>query len=146
MKNISIKGILAGILASLILSIPVGFMFGYYFVEIYNEVLPGININNKKELEEISNKIMFHPLSIAFMLMATLITVGVPGYITALVANKNYALNSFLFGVCLLLISLIGYEFILQSLSLFVLMAVLGLLVAYLSGLLRCKHVVNGVT
>lgn len=143
MKNISLKGIGAGILASLVLSIPVGLMFGYYFVEIYNEVAPGVNLANEKELEEMSNKLMYHPLSIAFMVMATLITVGIPGYISALVANKGYTLNSFLFGVCVLLLCFIDYEFMEQYPIPFVILAIFTLLVAYLSGLLRYRQVLK---
>jgi hypothetical protein len=143
MKNISLKGIGVGIAASLVLSIPVGFMFGFYFVEIYNEVAPGVNLANDKEVAEMTNKLMFHPLSIAFVVMATLITVGIPAYITALVAKKGYTLNAVILGVFVLLLFLIDLETVVQYPSLFSVLAVFTLVVSYLSGLIRYRQVLK---
>lgn len=143
MKNISLKGIGVGILASIVLSIPVGLMFSYYFVESFNNVAQGVNLANEKEVEEMTNKFLYRPLSIAFAVMATLITVGIPGYISALVAKKGYTLNSVLIGVFVLLFYLLNYELVAQYPKLFVFIAIFTLLVAYFSGLLRYRQVMK---
>ena len=143
MENISLKGIGAGILATLVLSIPVGLMFGFYFVEIYNEVAPGVNFANEKEVEEMINNIIYHPLSIAFNVMAIFVTVGVPAYISALVAKKGYTINSLLIGVFVLLLCLIDFETVSQYPRQFAVIATFILIVAYLAGLLRYWQVLK---
>jgi len=143
MENLSIKDISAGILATLVLSIPVGIMFSYFFIEIYNDVAPGVNFANEEEVDAMADKMMYHPLSIAFLVLATFITVGFPGYISALVANKGYTLNSVSIGVFALLVSFLNYELMARYPKLFVFLAVFTLFVAYLSGLLRHRQVMK---
>jgi hypothetical protein len=145
MTNLSLKGIGAGILAVFLLSIPLGFMFSYYFMAIYNDVAPGVNFASEVELREMTKKLIFHPLSIAFGILSTLITVGVPGYVAALVANKGYVLNSMVIGFITLLFFFLNFQLIAQFPVLVILFSVFTLGVAYLGGLVRLRQVKKSV-
>ena len=143
MESFSLKGISAGILTSVVLSIPVGIMFGYYFIEIYNDVAPGVNFADEAELNVMEGKMIYHPLSISFSVLAILITVGFPSYISALISKKGYTLNSVTVGVIALLVSFIHYEFMARYPKFFICLAILTIFVSYLSGLLRHRQVIK---
>jgi len=143
MNKVSLKGISAGILVSLILGIPVSIIFSVYFVEIYNEIASNIDLSDENVVREIDRKLMYHPLSIAFLIAKTLITVGIPAYIAARVANKGYILNAVILGAILVLFGALDFETAVQDPLLFAVLATSLLVVAYLSGLLRYKQVAN---
>ena len=141
MNKISLKGISAGILVSLILGIPVNIIFSVYFVETYNEITSNIDLSDENVVHKIDRVLMYHPLSIAFLIAKILITVGIPAYIAALVADKAYILNAVILGSVVLLFLAFDFETVIQDPFLFAVLAIFLLVVACLSGLLRYKQV-----
>ena len=146
MNKISLKGILAGILASLMLAMPVGFIHGLYSIEIYNEITANINLDNENEVRQLDKKLVFHPLSIAFSIIAMLLTVGMPAYITALVARKGYVLNAVITAAFVSLLWTLDFEAVVQDPLVFGVSAVFALVVACLSGFIRYRQVTKNTT
>ncbi len=96
MKRLSGKAILVGLVLVALISVSLSFLWGYYVVDIYNSVVAK---NQGLAPSEIANRLAFHPLSITFAVLATVLGFGVPGYVTAVIANKFFVLNSFLVGL-----------------------------------------------
>ena len=141
MGNLSLKGIAAGLLAMFILAIPVSFMFSYFFVAIYNDIAPGINLTDEVEVQNMTFKLITHPLSVAYIILSTIISVGVPAYISALVAKKAFILNAMAIGL-LSLMSFVFIKDILVETPIFsIILVALTLLVTYMAGLIRCRQV-----
>jgi hypothetical protein len=141
MKNLSLKGIGAGVLAAIVLTIPIALMSHYHFKAIYNDVAHGVNFENEAVVQEIIYKLIFHPLSIVYAILASIVTVGIPGYIAAFIAKKAFVLNSLAVGLIGLLVCLLEIDFIIQFPILFVLVSLFTLAVAYLAGSLRHRQV-----
>ena len=141
MKELSLKGIGAGLLAMLVLSIPLSLMLSYYFVAIYNDVAPGVNLMNEIEVQEMEKNIFFHPLSIASVIISTFIFVGVPSYIASLIAKKAFILNAMAIGFISVLLSFIEFDLVTQYPFFFSTIILFNLIVAYMAGLLRYKQV-----
>ena len=144
MKELSLKGVGAGMLVMMVLSIPLSLMFSQYFVAVYNEVAPGVNLMNEIEVQEMTNNLIFHPLSIAFIIISTFIGVGIPSYIAAVIANKAFILNSMAISIITLPLCLFELEFITKYPLLFTSIVLIDLAVAYMAGLLRFKQVNKG--
>lgn len=145
-SKISLKGLGAGLLAALVMSIPTAYLEGYYFIELYNYIAPGIKISSEAEASKFGYQLLFHPLAIAQTVMSMVLSVGIPAYITAFVAGKEYILNSLCFAflvytmaIVYLLVSGI-YKFLVDFPLYAIAWTATFLLIAYLAGRFRERH------
>ena len=146
MNVLSLKGIGAGVLTALILSIPVGFLSFYYVSATFDELAPGVNFANETQVREFVARSIRHPLTITVAFLATLIYVGIPGYIAALVANRAFVANSMAIGAILSLLCLVEWDLVVNFPALFGVAVGLSMLVAFGAGHLRQWQVVNRAT
>jgi len=138
---LSVKGIGLGLLAAFVLAIPLDLLFGYYLSAVYDELAPGVNFANQAEADAFAARVMGHPLMIAFAILATLLTVGLPGYIAALVANRAFVLHSTVVGAILSSFAFLEWDFAAQFPYLFSSLIGFGMLVAVAAGDTRKRQV-----
>lgn len=140
MKTISLKGIGAGIVVAVVLSIPLGLMLGYYLSAVFNDLAPGVNFANEAEVQRFVARFLYHPLTIAFGILSTLIGVGIPAYLAAAIAGRAFIIHSMIIGGILSMLCLFEWEMVAQFPILFVLIISLNLVIAYFAGYLRLKQ------
>jgi hypothetical protein len=95
-----------------------------------------------------TRKMVFHPLSIAFGILSVTISVGVPGYIAAFVANRGFIQNSTIIGVITLFFLLLNIQLVIQFPMLIIVFSIFTLCTAYLSGLYKAggRRVIQAIS
>jgi hypothetical protein len=122
----SAKAVATGLVTLLIITMALSLLESYYLPKIYNSVA---SAEQKGSMQDLSNKFMFHPLNIAYIVISTILGFGVPGYFAAAIANKSFVLHGFSVGL------LGGFVFMLFDYQRFITapwLSITGLLVSML--------------
>jgi hypothetical protein len=89
-SDVSFKGIAAGLFASLAATVLLSFLLGYYLVPVYNSIAASGSLLS----HQFSWHALFHPLTLAFALLASFLAVGMPAYLAAVVANRRFVFHA----------------------------------------------------
>jgi hypothetical protein len=125
--KLSLKALGAGVLLAFIASALLSLLAPYYLIPIHGLIARG----------SAPRSLLYHPLTIAVMLLTCILEVGVPGYLAAWIANRRFILHSLIVAVVYIALAIaISWDGIAPTSYLLVVTA-WSLLVATMAGYLR---------
>jgi hypothetical protein len=90
-SSVSLKGIAAGLCASLAATVLLSVLAGYYVIPaIYNSTAASAGTLP----HQLSRHALFNPLILALALLASLLSVMMPAYLAAVVANRRFVFHA----------------------------------------------------
>lgn len=110
MKNIEPKAILIGLLTMLGISVVVGYLLAGTAVETHGEVATAIGLPDDFDGNVPIIPLLLHPHYLPLVIGMSIATIGIPAYVTAVVAARAPVLNATLLGACVLPFAWIGVE------------------------------------
>ena len=136
MDRVCIKGIVIGLALFLVLSGFMGFLFAPQIVEMHEEIISTKDLVADQQASLSIKELIQHPLYLPLVLMLSVVTVGIPGYISAYIAKESFIIHAISIGIVAGLLQLYWSESVYKD-PYILLMVVLDLGIAYLGGHIR---------